>query len=112
MSNQNKTAELDNSDTFNNNNSSNGTTLSDFRTEDIKTFNDTANSSQTLASSLSGVDLPVYEYSNQEKTPAKPNKVMTDDWDRSPQLGILTLKVPIFEIFQIYSQPSRFIPDY
>jgi len=91
VSNQNKTAEQqDNCDTFannNNNNNNDSSALSDFRTEDIKTFNDTANSSQTLASSLNRVDLPMYECSNQEETPIKPNKGIGDDWDRSPQLG-------------------------
>ena len=67
--------------------------VSDFHTVDIPSINNTADTSQSITSALSKVDMPVFEEETQQDTPTKKNKMtdLTNEWERSPQLGLFYL---------------------
>lgn len=50
-------------------------------------FNDTASSIRTIASSLKGVDIPVFDDSQEECVSPEKTKVLQSKWETSPMLG-------------------------
>lgn len=63
--------------------------LSELVSEDIdgSMFNDTASSIRTIASSLKGVDIPVFDDSQEECVSPEKTKVLQSKWETSPMLG-------------------------
>ncbi|XP_066930576.1 SCL-interrupting locus protein homolog [Clytia hemisphaerica] len=63
--------------------------VSDLQTVDIPSINNTTDTSQSITSTLSKVDMPVFEENSQQETPTKNNGMadLTNEWERSPQLG-------------------------
>ena len=64
--------------------------LSEVQSQDIPSFNDTADSNQTITSSLKGVDMPVFEETSKQQDMETPVKLkpLDDEWQKSPELGI------------------------
>ena len=70
----------------------NHSSISDLQSIDMSSLNNNNTAtSQSITSTLRGVDLPVFEDSQQE-SPLKntsSSKTTTNKWEKSPQLGLL-----------------------